>query len=221
LLDAAPAESLSLESETSGKGGSGADSAAPSVGGNTPTSALERVLPEEGDAPGAEASLRPRRGCRYHRVPVRGCSRCAAAPDFEPDDFEAGDFRFGRPYGAGARSVGGAPPIGAFRTARGVMGFVDPDGPEPVHPRHCPGEGSCVHCVALQHWRNCQILKAQRAAASASSMGDAASERRPAPAATIEDLASGRLHPGPVQGQRKWRRRKRKALPPGDAGGEL
>lgn len=173
--DAAP-ESFSLQCETSGKGGSGADSpAAPRV---------DPTFGETGESwerePGADSSYKER-GSR---------------------------FRPGAPWERDPR-YGGAPPIGAVRTHFGVLGYVDPDGPAPVHPRHCPGEGSCIYCVALQHWQSCQVLKAQRPQPSASSMNDAAAPERRPPAPATE------------RGERKWKRKKRKALPPpSDEGGQ-
>lgn len=130
----------------------------------------------------------------------------AAEPDAESSYKERGSrFRPGAPWERDPR-YGGAPPIGAVRTHFGVLGYVDPDGPAPVHPRSCPGEGSCIYCVALQHWQSCQILKAQRAAAPAKN--DAAGPERRPPAATVE------------RGERRWKRKKRKALPPpSDEGG--
>lgn len=132
----------------------------------------------------------------------------SAAPGADSSYKERGSrFRPGAPWERDPRA-GGAPPIGAVRTHFGVLGYVDPDGPAPVHPRSCPGEGSCIYCVALQHWQSCQVLKAQRPQPSASSMNDAAArERRPPAPATVEPRA-------------KWKRRKRRALPPpSDEGG--
>ena len=106
----------------------------------------------------------------------------------------------------------GPPKMGAFRTARGVWGYVDPDGPAPVHPRSCPGEGSCLYCVALQHWHNCQILKAQRPAPP--SGGSAESEQREQSTAIVR-VVPGRAEREaelPAQG-RRWRRKQRKTRP--------
>ncbi len=102
---------------------------------------------------------------------------------------------------------GKPPPIGAFRTVRGIYGFVDPDGPQPVHPRACAGDGACLHCLALEHWQKCQILKAQRPAAPA--VENASHRRRPPE--PREPVAEREPQPG----TRRWRRKRRRLLSEG------
>lgn len=135
------------------------------------TVSLNETLAPRGKAPGGAP-----RGCSYHRVFVRGCSRCAGAGDFEPP-------------------AGAAPPIGAFRTRGGVRGYIDPDGPAPVHPRSCRGDGECIHCVAAQHWQVCQNIKA-------------ASAHTSAPKSTPKPAPPPPAKPQPTGG-RRWRRRRR------------
>lgn len=100
------------------------------------------------------------------------------------------------------------PPVYAVRTARGILGYVDPDGPAPIHPRGCAGDGACLWCVALQHWHHCQRLKAQRPAVPSSA---------PPASTAIERVPFGprlRSEREPVP-PRARRKRKPRALPPG------
>lgn len=82
---------------------------------------------------------------------------------------------------------------------------MDPDGPQPVHPRGCPGDGVCLHCLAIEHWQKCQALKRQRPPEPA--RVDEQRERRP----------KREREPEPAQGTR-WKRRRRRLFASG--GGE-